>query len=118
MPQAAPRSATETPWKPRAANSSAAVSRICSRRPMRDRLVLVNPGGRSTSARELLGREGAKHAELVAVRVGHDDPGLLTLADVDPAPAERLEPGHLGRLVGRPQVEVQPVLPRLQLRDP
>src|SRR5688500_9355660 len=31
MPQAAPSSETETPWKPRAAKSSAAVSRICSR---------------------------------------------------------------------------------------
>ena len=32
MPQALPMSPTETPWKPRSANSPAATSRICSRR--------------------------------------------------------------------------------------
>src|SRR4051794_32837337 len=44
MPQAAPMSATETPWKPRAANSSAAVARISSRRDMTPRLAVANLG--------------------------------------------------------------------------
>ncbi len=39
------------------------------------------------------------------------------LADVDPAGAEALEAGHLGRLVERAEVEVQPVLGRLRLGD-
>jgi len=39
--------------------------------------------------------------ELVAIRVGHDHPADLALADIDPAGAEGLQPGDFGGLVTR-----------------
>jgi hypothetical protein len=48
------------------------------------------------------GRERSQHVEFVAVRVGHDHPADLALADADPARAERFQPGDLGGLVARP----------------
>src|SRR4051812_48805083 len=69
-------------------------------------------GRQATSA--AVGRARSQDAELVALRIGHDHPGdLITLTDVGTAGAERLEPRHLGGLVVRPEVEVQPVLPGL-----
>ena len=44
--------------------------------------------------------------------------GAVALPDVGPGRAEPLQPGHLGRLVDRAEVEVQAVLHRLQLRHP
>src|SRR6185369_9756901 len=63
MLQSAARSATETPWKPRAAKSSAAVARIWSRRLSGSvlvslltalRLALVNSGEREEELLHLL----------------------------------------------------------------
>src|SRR5436190_14573442 len=62
------------------------------------------------------GRGPGFDAELVALRVLHD-----RVARVMPhhAGAQRLQPGHLGRLrAGGTQVEVHPVLGRLGLADP
>src|SRR5436190_6622278 len=62
------------------------------------------------------GRGPGFDAELVALRVLHD-----RVARVMPhhAGAQRLQPGHLGRLrAGGTQVEVHPVLGRLGLGDP
>jgi hypothetical protein len=64
------------------------------------------------------GRERPQHVEFVAVRVGHDHPADLTLADADPAGTERFQPGHLGGLINRPQIKMQPVLDRFALGNP
>ena len=61
---------------------------------------------------------GGEHAELVALRVGHDDPGRRAgiLPDVDTRGAEGLEAADFGLLVPvwrRGQVDVHPVLHRL-----
>ena len=60
------------------------------------------PPGRSSllagTAGQLLGREGAEDAELVAVGVGEHDPAhVVALADVDPRGAHGLGAGDLGR---------------------
>src|SRR5689334_8462106 len=57
-----------------------------------------------------LGPPRAEHAELVALRVGEQHPRHVTLADVDRAGAHPDQPFHLGLLVVRAQVQVQPVL--------
>jgi Virulence activator alpha C-term len=64
---------------------------------------------------QLSGRERPQHIELVAIRVGHDHPADLALADAHPAGAERFQPGDLGGLIARPQVQMQPVLDYLAL---
>jgi len=47
--------------------------------------------------------EDPQHAELVALRIDHDDPALVAdLADVGSAGTQRLEPSHLGIAVMRP----------------
>ena|SRR5207302_1434345 len=52
----------------------------------------------------------AKDTELVAFGVGHDNPRLVTLANVDTLRAMSLKASHLGVLVIRPEVEMQPAL--------
>ena len=71
--------------------------------------------GRCSVSGQLGGRERPQHVELVAVRVGHDHPADLALADADPAGAQRFQPGDLGGLIARPQVQVQAVLDDLLL---
>src|SRR5713226_10579464 len=67
--------------------------------------------GTGSAPGTLPGLERAQHAELVAVRVGQDHPADLgALPHVGAPRAESLKPRHFGGLVGRPQVEVQPVL--------
>lgn len=60
----------------------------------------------------------AEDTELVAFGVGHDNPRLVTLANVDTLRAMSLKASHLGVLVIRPEVEMQPVLNRLALSKP
>src|SRR5215472_6989096 len=75
--------------------------------------------GRSSSALGPLSeRERPQHVELVAVRVGHDHPADLALADADPASAERFQPGGLSALIAGPQIQVQPVLDDLAFGNP
>jgi hypothetical protein len=57
----------------------------------------------------------AKEAELVAFGVCHDNPRLVTLANVDTLRAKSLKTSHLGVLVIRPEVEMQAVLNLLAL---
>jgi hypothetical protein len=52
----------------------------------------------------------AKDTELVAFGVCHDNPRLVTLADVDTLRAMSLKASHLGVLVIRSEVEMQPAL--------
>jgi hypothetical protein len=59
-----------------------------------------------------------KHTELVAFGVCHDNPRLVTLADVDTLRAMSLKASHFGVLVIRPEVEVQPALSLLALIKP
>src|SRR5215472_9656552 len=62
-------------------------------------------------------RKRPEHVELVAVWVGHDDPGDVgTLTDLDAACTESLQPRHLGRLIFWAQIEMEAVLHRLRLR--
>jgi len=62
--------------------------------------------------------EDAQDTELVALRVGHDDPALVThLTDVGSASPQGLEPSHLGVAVIRSQIEMEPVLDPLGVRD-
>ncbi len=60
----------------------------------------------------------AKDTELVAFWVCHDNPRLVTLANVDPLRTKRLKASHLGVLVIRPEVEMQAVLNLLALIQP
>ena len=60
----------------------------------------------------------AKDAELVAFGVCHDNPRLVTLANVDTLRAMSLKASHLGVLVIRPEVEMQPALNLLALIKP
>jgi hypothetical protein len=65
---------------------------------------------------------GGQDAELVALGVGHDDPGgrARILPDVDASGAEGLEAADFGLLVPvrrRGQIDVQPVLHRFALRQ-
>ena len=58
-------------------------------------------------------------AELVALRIGHRNPGdVVALADVDPSSAQLLEPLDLGGDVGDPQVEVDTHLALLGFGHP
>jgi hypothetical protein len=59
-----------------------------------------------------------KDTELVAFGVCHDNPRLVTLANVDTPCAMSLKASHLGVLVIRPEVEVQPALSLLALIKP
>jgi hypothetical protein len=58
--------------------------------------------------RRLLSRFGGcerpQHVELVTVRVGHDYPTDLALADIHPAGAECFQASHLGGLIAGPQI--------------
>ena len=60
----------------------------------------------------------AKDTELVAFGICHDNPRLVTLANVDTLRAMSLKASHLGVLVIRPEVEMQPVLNLLALIKP
>jgi hypothetical protein len=60
----------------------------------------------------------AKDTELVAFGVCHDNPRLVTLANVDTLCAMSLKASHLGVLVIRPEVEMQPALSLLALIKP
>jgi hypothetical protein len=60
----------------------------------------------------------AKDTELVAFGVCHDNPRLVTLANVDTLRAMSLETSHLGGLIIRPEVEMQPALSLLALIKP
>ena len=60
----------------------------------------------------------AKDAELVAFGVCHDNPRLVTLANVDTLRAKSLKASHLGVLVIRPEVKMQPTLKLLALIKP
>src|ERR1700756_1603040 len=51
------------------------------------------------------------------LRVGHDHPADIALADADPPGAERLQPGDLGGLAGGAKIQMQPVLGDLALGD-
>jgi hypothetical protein len=64
------------------------------------------------------GRAGAD-AELVALGIGHRNPGdVVALADVDAPSAQLLESLDLGKDVGHPQVEMDAHLAQLGLRHP
>lgn len=56
------------------------------------------------------GCERPEHVELVSVRVGHDHPADVALADAHLAGAECFQPGDLGGLIAGPQIQMQPVL--------
>jgi hypothetical protein len=60
----------------------------------------------------------AKDTELVAFGVCHDNPRLVTLANVDTSRAMSFKASHLGVLVIRPEVEMQPTLDLLALIKP
>lgn len=60
----------------------------------------------------------AKHTELVALGICHDNPRLVTLANVDTLRAMSLKASDLGVLVIRPEVEMQPALALLALIEP
>ena len=60
----------------------------------------------------------AEDTELVAFGVRHDNPRLVTLANVDTLRAMSLKASHLGVLVIRPEVEMQPALSLLALIKP
>src|ERR1017187_3587783 len=75
-----------------------------------------NPWPRLTAG-QLIGCQRPQHIELVAIGVGHHDPADVPLPDIDPAGAECFQPGDLGRLVGGPKVQMQPVLADLVLTD-
>lgn len=60
----------------------------------------------------------AEDTELVAFWVCHDNPRLVTLANVDALRAMSLKASHLGVLVIRSEVEMQPVLNGLALTEP
>jgi hypothetical protein len=60
----------------------------------------------------------AKDTELVAFGVCHDNPWLVTLANVDAPRAKSLKASHLGALVIRPEVEMQSALCLLALIKP
>jgi hypothetical protein len=66
---------------------------------------------------QLISGERSQHVELVTIRVAHDHPADVALADVEEAGAERLQPGDLGGLVHGPKVQVQPVLDDLAFRQ-
>ena len=50
--------------------------------------------------RQFVRGQRLEHVELVTIRVGHDHPAHVALADADLPGAERLEPGDFGALVG------------------
>lgn len=56
-------------------------------------------------------------AELVALRIGHHDPRRVTLPDVDPGSAELKQPRYLDQLIIGPEIQMQPVLAALVVRD-
>src|SRR5215510_2365281 len=60
----------------------------------------------------------AQDTELIAFGVCHDNPRLVTLANVDTLRAMSLEASHFGILVIRPEVEMQPALSLLALIKP
>ena len=60
--------------------------------------------------RQFVRGQRLEHVELVTIRVGHDHPAHVALADADLPGAERLEPGDFGALVGGAQIQVEPVL--------
>ena len=60
----------------------------------------------------------AEDTELVAFGVRHDNPRLVALANVDTLRAMSLKASHLGVLVIRPEVEMQPALGLLGLIKP
>jgi hypothetical protein len=74
-------------------------------------------GRDKSAAGQLIGGQGSQHVELVAIRIGHDHPADRTLADIDPAGAEGLQPGDFGGLVTGPKIQMQPVLDYLALRQ-
>lgn len=55
-------------------------------------------------------------AELVAFRVGHDDPGLLALTDVHLLRAQAFQSDDFSILIIRNEIEVQAILDRLGFR--
>ena len=59
----------------------------------------------------------SEYAELVSLRVGENNPRLLALPDVRSRGAKRNQPFDLNVSVVWPEVEVQPILDRLRLRD-
>jgi len=79
----------------------------------------VDPGAACKRTRSAAGplirSQGPQEIEHVAIRIGHDDPADLPLADVDPAGTQGLQSGDLGGLVTGPQIQVQPVLADLAL---
>jgi Transposase IS116/IS110/IS902 family len=67
--------------------------------------------------RALLTSPSLQHAELVALRIRKHHPGHRSLPDVDATSTCSKESVDLGLLVVGPEVQVQPVLGLLRLRD-
>lgn len=62
-------------------------------------------------------RARSEDAELIALRIVQHNPGLLALPDVRSRGPQRKQPFDLNVSVVWPEVEVQPILHRLRLRD-
>jgi hypothetical protein len=65
------------------------------------------PGSRSSRRED---------AELVALRIGQNDPRFVALSDIGIRRAEVDQASYLSLLVDRTEIEVKPVLDRLRLR--
>lgn len=57
----------------------------------------------------------SQHAELVPFRIRHDDPGDISLTNLNPGGSEFLQALNLHSLIVRPKVEVDSVLASLHL---
>jgi hypothetical protein len=85
-----------------------------------DRRVSPKIGGCSRlDAPPIAGSERArsKYTELIALGIGEHNPRPLALSDVRSRGAERKQPLDLNVSVVWPEVEVQPILNRLRLRE-
>lgn len=74
-------------------------------------------GGWLVSRKVLNSAARTKDAELVALRVGQDDPLALTLPDIDPSSSRSDQAVDFGGLVDRAEIRMPPVLAHLRLRD-
>jgi excisionase family DNA binding protein len=72
---------------------------------------------RRTALQRRLERARSEYAELVALRIPKNDPGLLALSYVRSRGSKREQSVDLGVSVVRSEVEVQAILRRLRLRD-
>ena len=75
-----------------------------------DRRLASSPNPGSARAR-------SEYTELIAFGIGEHNPRPLALSDVRSRGAERKQPFDLNVSVVWPEVEVQPILDRLRLRD-